>query len=191
MTAAEPQHVSPVVYLVRHCQATGQEPGAPLSAEGFQQAEQLAVWFADHAILRIVSSPYTRALQSVQPLAMQRGLVIETDERFRERTLCAEPLADWLERAADSYADLDLCLPGGESSRSAMARGVAALEEVLRHGAFPAVVATHGNLLTLLLKHFDEAVGFEEWQRLTNPDIYCLRYEGGMALVERLWQVEV
>jgi 2,3-bisphosphoglycerate-dependent phosphoglycerate mutase len=192
MTAAGHRQVSPIVYLVRHCEATGQgqEPGAPLSEVGFRQAEQLADWFADREVARIVSSPYTRAFQTVEPLAKRRGLVIETDDRFRERALCSGPLPDWRERVAASYSDLDLCLPGGESCRTAMARGVAALEDVIGHGLFPAVVATHGNLLALLRKHFDASVGFDEWQRLSNPDVYCLRYDEGVPSVVRLWLAE-
>ncbi len=184
------QIVSLVVYLIRHCAATGQgqEPGAPLSEEGFRQAEQLAEWFANREIARIVSSPYTRAVQTVEPLAKRCGLAIETDERFRERTLCSVPCPDWREQVAASYADLDLCLPGGESCRTAMIRGVKALEDVIRYGAFPAVVVTHGNLLTLLRKHFDEAIGLEEWQQLTNPDVYCLRHERDQPVVVREWR---
>jgi 2,3-bisphosphoglycerate-dependent phosphoglycerate mutase len=124
MTAAN--HRTPIVYLVRHCHATGQgqDPGASLSEVGFQQAEHLAAWFISHPVERVVSSPYTRAIQTIKPLAKQRGLVIETDDRFRERALCSGPLWDWRDRVAASYADLDLCLPGGESCRTAMARGI-------------------------------------------------------------------
>ncbi len=62
------------------------------------------------------------------------------------------------------------------------------MEDVIGHGVFPVVVATHGNLLTLLLKHFDSSVGFDEWQRLTNPDVYCMRFEAGVPSVDRLWR---
>ncbi len=185
----EPPSDKVIVYLVRHCEATGQrqEADTPLSEKGFQQAEYLAAWFGDREIACIISSPYTRAVQTVEPLAKRHGILIEMDERFRERMLCASPLPDWRERIAASYADLDLCLPGGESCRTAMARGVAALEDVIRYGMFPSVVATHGNLLTLLRKHFDVSVGFEEWQQLTNPDVFCLRYTEEMPLMERIW----
>jgi len=27
-------------------------------------------------------------------------------------------------------------------------------------------------LTALLLKYFDDAIGFTEWQKLTNPDVY-------------------
>ncbi|MBC8136222.1 MAG: histidine phosphatase family protein [Fibrella sp.] len=174
------------VYLVRHCETSGQEADAPLTAEGSEQAEALAAWLSDQFIERIVSSPYVRARQSILPLATRLGICVETDARLVERVLSATPLPDWREQLAASFADMSRCLPGGESSRTAMDRGVAAVRDVISHSASATVVVTHGNLLTLLLKHFDETVGFAEWERLTNPDIYRVQYVGDRPSVERL-----
>ncbi|MBD2682778.1 MULTISPECIES: histidine phosphatase family protein [Nostoc] len=49
---------------------------------------------------RVISSPFTRAYQSIAPLAERLGLSIETDNRLAERVLCATALADWRERLA-------------------------------------------------------------------------------------------
>jgi hypothetical protein len=48
MTDTKRRTAPDMVYIVRHCHATGQgqEPGAPLSAIGFQQAMQLARRFS-------------------------------------------------------------------------------------------------------------------------------------------------
>ncbi|MGH2351947.1 MAG: histidine phosphatase family protein, partial [Chloroflexota bacterium] len=135
----------------------------------------------------IVSSPYVRAVESIRPLAHRLGIKVETDERLRERLLSQGPLPDPLERLQESFDDLDMRLAGGESSREAMARGVSAIEDLRRHVANVTVVVTHGNLLTLLLKHFDDRFGFEEWRRLTNPDIFCVTIAEDGARVERIW----
>src|SRR4051812_46465684 len=50
--------------LVRHCQSSGQAPDAPLTPLGQQQADQLADLLQARGIARIVSSPYTRAVQT-------------------------------------------------------------------------------------------------------------------------------
>jgi broad specificity phosphatase PhoE len=39
-------------------------------------------------------------------------------------------------------------------------------------GLRQAEVVTHGNLLTLLLRHFDGRSGFETWPALKNPDVF-------------------
>lgn len=57
------------VYLVRHCESSGQQPDAPLTALGAAQAEQLAAFLRPFGVGWIVSSPFRRARQSVEPLA--------------------------------------------------------------------------------------------------------------------------
>lgn len=171
------------LYVVRHCKAAGQEPEAPLTEEGRRQAEALAAFLADKEIDLIVSSPYQRARQSIQPLADRLGLPILEDERLGERVLAEGPLPDWLGDLQRSFADPDLRLPGGETGREAMARAAAAVDAVLATGAKAPVIVTHGNLMTLLLRRFDERFGFAEWKALTNPDVYLVTDR-----VERVWQ---
>jgi 2,3-bisphosphoglycerate-dependent phosphoglycerate mutase len=177
-----------IIYLVRHCQTTGQEPDAPLTERGFEQAETLAAWFDDKPVARIVSSPYRRAVQSASPLAQQRGVLLETDERLREWNSGAGQFPDWQNRVMTSYNELDHSWPNSESGRRGITRVVAAVMDILAADTLPAVVVTHGGLLTLLLKHFDDTVGYEEWQRLTNPDVFLLRYQEEQGTTERLWE---
>ncbi|VEP11359.1 Phosphoglycerate mutase family 2 (fragment) [Hyella patelloides LEGE 07179] len=47
-------------YLVRHCQATGQESDAPLTKLGKQQAISLIDYLTDFDIKHIISSPFLR-----------------------------------------------------------------------------------------------------------------------------------
>jgi 2,3-bisphosphoglycerate-dependent phosphoglycerate mutase len=174
------------LYLIRHCQTSGQEPDAPLTPTGVEQAARLADALVGRGIRRIVSSPHARARQSIEPLARRLGLPVETDARLAERVLCGASIPDWRERLRASFNDPDLCLDGGESGRAAAARGVAALDAA-RAGVLPVALVTHGNLLALLLQHLDGRPGFEAWASLTAPDVYVVeRTGGGRAAVERL-----
>jgi len=107
------------IYIVRHCQAEGQEAEAPLTADGLVQADRLADLLMDSHVERIISSPYVRAKDSVAPLAGRLKLPVELDERLVERVLCAGFMNDWQQHLEASFRDLDLCLEGGESSRAA------------------------------------------------------------------------
>jgi 2,3-bisphosphoglycerate-dependent phosphoglycerate mutase len=176
------------VYLVRHCRPEGQAPEAPLTAEGRGQAEALADFLEGAGIERIVSSPFARALQSIAPLARRLGIEVEVDARLCERVLSTAPRPDWRERLRESFEDLDLCLEGGESSRAAMARAVAVVDELRQRSARTTAIVSHGNLLTLLLRHFDERFGFDAWQRLTNPDVFRVSLSERTALVDRIWR---
>jgi 2,3-bisphosphoglycerate-dependent phosphoglycerate mutase len=182
--------MSQVLYLVRHCQATGQEPDAPLTETGKQQAIALADWLGKVSIGRIISSPFVRAYRSVAPLSERLGLTIEVDERLIERVLSPIPLDDWRRRLAETFVDFDLSFEGGDSSRIAMMRGVEVVHQVIEQTIKPVVIVTHGNLMTLILKYFDKQVGYDEWENLRNPDVYCIKFGNEDIKVEHLCQLD-
>jgi 2,3-bisphosphoglycerate-dependent phosphoglycerate mutase len=175
-----------VLYLVRHCQATGQEPDAPLTELGQEQSIALAGWLSEVSIGRIISSPFVRAYQSVVPLSEHLGLTIEVEDRLVERVLSPVPLNHWQQRLAETFIDLDLSFGGGESSRIAMMRGVSVVDRAMQQTTDPVVIVTHGNLMTLILKHFNERVGYAEWENLQNPDVYCIQFKGEETCTERM-----
>ena len=174
--------------LIRHCQSSGQTPDAELTELGFVQAEQLAVFLADQPIDKIVSSSYVRAQQTIAPFAAATNQPVQLDERLVERTLSATRLDHWREVVRDSFADLDLRAPGGESGRAVQNRAWAALNDIFASDAsLPAAIA-HGNLISLVLHSLDSAFGFEQWETLSNPDVFLLqRDDRGQVHFERLW----
>jgi len=174
-----------VLYILRHCQARGQEPDAPLTDAGREQAIALRDRLCDLRIDRIISSPFVRARESIRPLAERLGIRIEQDERLVERVLSSVPIEGWRQRLAETFDDLDLCFAGGESSRSAMLRGVAVVNDVIRAGAESAMLITHGNLMTLILKHFDPEISYPVWESLRNPDLYSVRFDSTGVSLER------
>lgn len=173
------------IYLVRHCEAAGQEPEAPLTPQGEEASLRLASYFEKKSIESIVSSPYARAIATVRPLAEALGLEIEIDDRLKERVLSSAPLEDWVAKLEAVYADLDLRYEGGESSREAMARGISVLEKLRNRPESRFVLVTHGALLSLMLKHYQPDIGFREWSRLTNPDLFRLELGDAEARFER------
>lgn len=175
------------VFVVRHCQAEGQAPDAPLTAEGRRQADRLADFFAGEPIDAIVCSPYERARQSIAPLASKLGIEVTLDARLVERTLSTRDLPDWRERLRQTYLDQELRYEGGESSASATKRIRAALGEALTAGRRCMIFVSHGNLISLLLKSYDNRFGFEHWAALTNPDVYRLELDGERAAIRRVW----
>lgn len=175
------------VYIVRHCRAMGQSPEAELTAEGHLQANKLATFLIDREIDSITSSPFVRAIQSITPLSQALKQEIKTDDRLAERILTSQNLPNWMDHLRISFEELDRRLTGGETSREAMNRILSILNELLTTHFKNYVIVTHGNLLSLLLKNYDDRYGFEEWQRLSNPDVYCLSVKDDSSLLERIW----
>ena len=77
------------VLLLRHARAgeraawTGDDTLRPLDDRGLRQALALRD-LAQRAIGRIVSSPYRRCVETVEPLAEALGIAIELDDRLAE-----------------------------------------------------------------------------------------------------------
>ncbi|MBE4910403.1 histidine phosphatase family protein [Bacillus luteolus] len=175
------------LYFIRHCSAEGQPFEAELTEEGKEQAQQLVRFFADIPIDLIISSPYVRAVQTIEPFASSRHLKIETDERLGERVLSSGVLEDWLEKLRLSFENLDLFFEGGESSSQAINRSKEVIDELLMNDKQDIIVVSHGNLTTLMLKTFDNQFGFEEWRSMSNPDVYKIVIQGKDTTVKRIW----
>lgn len=80
------------VLLVRHAHAgdrsawTGDDRLRPLSPRGETQARKLVGLLNGYAPTRVLSSPYVRCVQSVEPLADHLGVAVEEDDRLAEGT---------------------------------------------------------------------------------------------------------
>ena len=171
------------VYLVRHCQAAGQELQAELTDEGKKQAIELMHFFEERNINHIISSPFTRAIHSIQPTADILDLHVEIDSRLAEHKLISNNLKDWLERLQESVREKDLKMAGGESSREVAKKGM----EVLEAATNGTVLVTHRNTMGLLLMQIDGMKGLKEWTGLSHPDVYEIKVQKDKYYVRRIW----
>ncbi|NEW04649.1 histidine phosphatase family protein [Paenibacillus sp. SYP-B3998] len=176
------------IYIVRHCKAEGQSPEANLTQDGQNQAEKLAEFLLGKNIDGIISSPFARAYQSIYPFAMKSEIKLITDNRLSERILSDENHQNWREMLRNTFIDFELRYDGGESSNGATNRILAVIRDLKNSGLNNVVLVTHGNLMSLLLKHYDNRYGFEAWEALTNPDVYQLNFSGVLSsTVSRIW----
>lgn len=176
------------VYIVRHCKAEGQAADARLTVIGIEQAESLAEFLSDKNIDCIISSPYERAYHTIKPLSDKIAVEIALDERLTERVLSDQNHPDWQDMLRKTYDDLDICYEGGESSNTAMSRAVSVVMEALNSENKNIVLVSHGNLISLLLKRFDDRIGFKEWEALSNPDVFHLTFSGeNKPIIHRIW----
>ena len=109
--------------LVRHASAgdandwQGDDRLRPLDAKGRRQAEALILLLAEFDLDRVVSSPYLRCVQTVEPLARARELEIELDDALGADRLDDVPsvLERWRGQNAAVCTHGDLPLLGGRS----------------------------------------------------------------------------
>jgi 2,3-bisphosphoglycerate-dependent phosphoglycerate mutase len=166
--------------LIRHAES----PWSPdntrsLSPAGQIAALQLAERLTPMELAAIYSSPYTRALQTVYPLATTRGLAVNAVDDLRECTF--GDLGDLpFEGAAQlAWRNFDIVWPGGESLRVAQQRIVRFVHSLSTvHPHRPIVLSSHGTLLTLLLNAFDPSIDHDFWRSLRHPDAFRLELRG-------------
>ncbi|MBM7693207.1 2,3-bisphosphoglycerate-dependent phosphoglycerate mutase [Peribacillus deserti] len=176
------------IYLVRHAKAQGQPFESPLTELGNRQAEKLVQFFASRSVDRIISSPFIRAINTIKPLSLERGIQVEIDERLSERVLSSAMFENWQELLKASFLDMESKLEGGESNRSGLNRIQSLLDEILVSQDESIILVSHGNLSTLLLHHFDKRYGFDELMKMTNPDIFEISISGDSAEIIRIWR---
>lgn len=171
------------IYLVRHCHASGQEPQAELTDKGREQAEELMRFFEKRKVNHIISSPFKRAIQSIQPTAECKEINVEIDSRLAEHRLISEDVEDWIERFKESFQEMDLKMAGGQSSLEVAEKAV----DLLQAATDGTILITHRNTMGLLLMQIVGVKGLKEWTAFSHPDVYEVEVNNNSYDVKRIW----
>jgi broad specificity phosphatase PhoE/8-oxo-dGTP pyrophosphatase MutT (NUDIX family) len=87
---ARPRTEARPIYVIRHAKAgkrerwTGPDELRPLTRAGRRQAEALVGLFAELPLSQLLSSPYVRCVQTLEPLAEARRLPVKTVDALAE-----------------------------------------------------------------------------------------------------------
>lgn len=100
------------LYVVRHAHAgsrsawEGPDEARPLTKKGLRQSDAIAAELRSAGVSRLVSSPYRRCIQTLEPLAFHLDLPVEPDERLAEGAggVAALELADELAKEPEAAA---------------------------------------------------------------------------------------
>jgi len=185
------------IYFVRHAESdfTPDDDNytRPLTAKGKEDAERLIHYFSDIDITKVLSSPYHRAVNTVEGIAKDKGLEIERIDDFRERTVANRYLDDeeFMNFVENQWNDFNYSMQGGESFNQVQKRGIKALEEVIKQYAGEnMIIGTHGTWLAMILNYFDERYNLEFWKTIKLPDAFLLKFtDGELKHIERLTDI--
>lgn len=171
------------VVLVRHAlsvprTADGPDEFArPLAPAGLRQAEELVGVLTGLAPVAVWSSPYRRAVQTVEPTARALGLKVQVRDDLREWEDGLPFTDDWAPHYARSWANPAEGRPGGESLDQLTTRAVGAIRGLAR--AYPGglvLAAGHGTFIARALAGFGEPVDTDFWQRMPMPAVFHLSF---------------
>ncbi|QJC50910.1 histidine phosphatase family protein [Paenibacillus albicereus] len=182
-----------IIYMVRHAESpyAGNERTRGLTPIGKLSAETITNLLRDEGVDVILSSPYARAVLTLEGLAKELGLEIKTNEDLRERHFSDDVIPDehFMPFLKKSFEDPSYSLPGGESSAACQHRSVTVLKSILDECKGQKIaIGTHGNVMTRMMNYFDPRYEFDFMNETTKPDVYKLQFEDlELQAVTRLW----
>lgn len=160
------------VYFIRHAQSDRSfhdERTRPLTPEGMADTEKIIPVLKDKGITRIISSPYTRTIQTVEKLSKALELEIVTDDDLRERNAGkwhGDRFFDFVER---QWADFNYSIEDGESLRQVQERNIRALKKYLdKYNGQTLAIATHGTALSTIINYYFPEYGFKDFLKIAD-----------------------
>lgn len=159
------------IYLVRHAEPNynnHDDATRELTAKGLQDCQLLVNFFDQKPINTIISSPYKRAVDTIQPVADQLGLPIDLMADFRERKIDDVWIEDFKTFTANQWQNFVYKhSDSGESLAEVQARTIAALTALLDNSrAENLVISSHGTAISTMLNHYNPNFGLADFERI-------------------------
>jgi 2,3-bisphosphoglycerate-dependent phosphoglycerate mutase len=183
-----------IIYMVRHGESPyneGNERTRGLTPKGKIDIEKVTKLLKDEGIDMIISSPYNRAILSVEGLAECLKLDIKVFEDLRERHFASYRIenAELMSSIRESFDDPNYSFPGGESNADCQKRAISVLKSIMKeHSGKKIAIGTHGLVMTMMMSYFDPSLDFEFLNQLKKPDIYKMQFENlELEEVTRMW----
>lgn len=163
-----------------------------LTEKGMNDAAILADILKNNDIDVIISSPYKRAILTVEKLAevLHKKIIIEDGMKERifstdDKQLTESELLDLLNR---SFNDSSNSLQGAESNQECQYRGIRTLMNILhKYYGENIVIASHGLMITLLLSYFDTKFDLNFLLSMQKPAVYLLEFKKDELLGINEW----
>ena len=175
------------VYFIRHAEAdeaVRDGKTRPLTEKGLIDRKLVTAFLQNKDIDAVLSSPFKRAVDTVNDFAEKKGFEIETVENFRERKSDSDMGRDhtdfslFMER---QWTDFSYTLSDGECLAEVQKRNIAALNEVLtRYQDKNIVVGTHGTALSTIINYYDNTYGFDDFMAMVQilPWVVRMDFDG-------------
>jgi len=161
------------IYFIRHAQADNSfrdGRNRPLTEKGMTDRGLATAYLSDKQVDTVLSSPFRRAIDTVQEYADKHGFIIRTIEDFRERkgdsdmNLYHPGFATFMQR---QWADFTYTYSDGECLGEVQMRNIAALNEVLKvYENQSVVIGTHGTALSIIVNHYDKTYSFADFMAM-------------------------
>ncbi|WP_297951876.1 histidine phosphatase family protein [uncultured Lactobacillus sp.] len=172
------------VYFVRHAQpdlSVHDDLTRPLTKKGLQDRERVVNYFRDKGIDQAFSSPFKRAIDTIQPVLNEKQLTPTIIADFRERKIGNEWISDFHEYCKKQWENFDYKLENGESLKETQNRNIAALKQVLKECQGQTIIISgHGTAIGSVINYYDSNFKYKDFALIQpkTPFIAKLSFDG-------------
>ncbi|MCR8645692.1 histidine phosphatase family protein [Paenibacillus sp. N1-5-1-14] len=183
------------IYMIRHGESpkVGDERVRELTERGMEDSARITELLVSEGIDVFVSSPYKRAILTIEELAKHSSKEVIGIEDLKERVFFAEnfrlPDSELMPIVERSFAEPDYALEGAESNATCQKRAVAELQQLLtQYQGKKVAIGTHGAVMTLMMNYYDDRYDLNFLLHTTKPDVYRMEFVGQELVdVMRMW----
>ncbi|MDO5291628.1 MAG: histidine phosphatase family protein [bacterium] len=165
------------IYFVRHAEPVhgwADDRTRPLTREGEKDSVKVTEVLHEVAFDYAVSSPYKRSIDTIKECAIDHGIIIETDERFREREKGKD--GNVYGMFQKRWADFDFREEGGESLRMVQKRNMEGLKRLLwSHNSETILFGTHGTAFSTILNYYDPSYDCNRFLKIIDYMPYVVK----------------
>lgn len=172
------------IYFVRHAEpdySNHDDLTRSLTVKGRADTKLVNNYLEDKHIDIVISSPFYRAVQTVEEFAGMIGCGVTVIDDFRERRIDSSWIEDFDGFVRNQWNDFEYKLSDGENLREVQVRNINALNQILlEHKNKNIVVGGHGTAISTIIHYYDKSFGYDDFNRIKKlmPWIVKLSFEG-------------
>jgi 2,3-bisphosphoglycerate-dependent phosphoglycerate mutase len=159
-----------IIYFVRHAEpdySNHNDLERPLTPKGLKDRKLVTTYLYDKDIVIVLSSPFKRAIETVEDFSNTKKLSIEVIDDFRERKVGNDWIEDFYTFSKMQWEDFKYRLSNGECLMEVQERNINGLMGVLEeHKGKNIVIGSHGTALSTIINYFDPTYGFEDFMNM-------------------------
>ena len=187
------------IYLIRHGKAEmeGSDRTRNLDEDGKVQAislcRKIKKEFRDKKI-KIFSSPFARAVQTVKNLSQDMNVQIEQIVSLEEIKMGKDPQLSKHQIIEKMWSDKNFRTEDGVSQLEHVNNIKVELDKIFNdfyNSEYDLILVSHGNSIGIILKYFfNIQFAFEDWKKISMPDMYFLEFDKENKVIEYKRDIE-
>jgi len=170
------------IYFIRHAEpdhSIVDDGQRPLTSKGLKDASNLVNYFNVIDISSIYSSPYTRAIQTVKPIAENKSITIQIRDNFKERisnTSWIDNTNDLNTHVRQMWQQPNIGIDGGESIKSVQERNIKELALILKENKNKkTIIGTHGTALATMISYYNKLFSGDDFLKFIGIMPYIIK----------------